>query len=52
MLFITLFFLKYQFIELIDKGFNYKSALSIVQKLRMNKESECCNSVLQLDVIT
>lgn len=27
-------------------------ALSIAQKLRMNKESECCNSVLQLNVIT
>lgn len=31
---------------------NVYGALSIGQKLRVNKESECCNSVLQLNVIT
>lgn len=31
---------------------NVYGALSIAQKLRVNKESECCNSVLQLNVIT
>lgn len=31
---------------------NVYGALNIAQKLRVNKESECCNSVLQLNVIT
>lgn len=38
MLFITLFFLKYQFIELIDKGFNYKSVWCIKYSTKVEDE--------------